>query len=581
MSSTAPRKPPPPPPPPRAASARSAIALLLATAAAAAAAPLPPPANSFVEWTPASPTYDAAAFDLPTPPAPPPAAANQRYLLVTLPIGPSHSFVMRRVGWELAQRGASVMAIAPGLVADLMEKPPPADAAAAKRWTSLRVDGDPAAMAGLIQRLHTEKWRENHIFLAFGPMYEAMGQDCDALLGNKTAMAAIKNFAPTFIVGDIMYPCVAVLSEKLGLPRAEVGVGSLISFILAGWPLSGAPRGAPTANVPIVPPFTSVHHVLRNAIGMVVEWAIDLITVRPVVRALHARHNVDPSTPAARARNTLAIVNADPAWEHPRALPAGVVLAGSITAGPASAPLPKDVAAWMAAASSRGDRVIYAALGSIFTLPPGDAAELLAGLLSLPRVAVLAKFTPAELSDDAVAALPAASAKILRWAPQNDILASGDVDLFISHGGAGGVGEAVYHGVPLVVAPQGAEQLDNAVKTAAAGFAIPILHKKPRPDAVLDATQRALASLDVLTARARAAQARARVARPPGAVVAAAAIERAALLGLGARIPLTEEVGGWQGGGFVVGLAAVAVALAAVRRWGGRAAPPSRRRKTD
>ena len=294
--------------------------------------------------------------------------------------------------------------------------------------------------------------------------------------------------------------------------------------------------------------------------------------MRPAVRALHARHGVDLSTRAAVGRNTLLVINSDAAWEPPRRLPAGVVLAGSITATPASAPLPADVQAWMVEAAARGDKVVYVSLGSIFTLPPGHAAELVTGLASLPGVAVLAKSTAAELSDADVAALPP-NVKILRCAPQNDILASASprVSLFVSHGGANGIGEALYHGVPLVVAPQGAEQLENAVKVAAAGFGLSLLRRKPPPASVVDATARALTSLDALTARARAAQARVRIARPPGALVVAAAIERTALLGEGARVPLPQEVGGLSAGGagaaVAVGVAAT-LAARALRRVG-------------
>ena len=123
MASTyagAPHKVPPhtPPPLPR-GPVRSAafVAILAASQAAAAATPLPPPSNSFTDWRFWS-TYDASRFDAPAPPAHPPAAAEQRYLLLPLPFGPSHAFVLRRVGIELARRGATVLAVAPAAVAE-------------------------------------------------------------------------------------------------------------------------------------------------------------------------------------------------------------------------------------------------------------------------------------------------------------------------------------------------------------------------------------------------------------------------------------------------------------------------------
>jgi len=62
-----------------------------------------------------------------------------------------------------------------------------------------------------------------YMMLIFGPLFKALGKECDALLGNRTAMAEIRAYAPTFIVGDVMDPCAGVVSEVLGVPRVEIG----------------------------------------------------------------------------------------------------------------------------------------------------------------------------------------------------------------------------------------------------------------------------------------------------------------------------------------------------------------------
>ena len=555
--------------------AAAVCAAALATAVAAALLSPPtsasPPSTMFVEWAPAA-RHDGAALDGDVP-APPPAAAAQRYLLLVGPIGPSHSYVLRRVGLELAGRGARVLAVAPAHV----EVAPPADDATAARWEAVTYDGGDA-MARLSADLGRATWREAHLSLVMGPLTRAAGEVCDALVADAGTARAVATFAPTFIVSDLVDPCGGVMSERLGLPRAEVSVGSLVHGLLTSparavprrdWPLAAAPASTPGTGVPLVPPLTSPVAALRNAAAYGVEAVLDIVAVRPHLAALHARHGIDTSTPAARARNALVVVNSDPAWEHARALPPGMVLAGSILAGPGQL-LPADLAAWLAAATARGDRVVYYSMGTVFSQTPGAAAAIVAGLAAAgPRVAVLARATQRELDARAAAALPP-SARVVRWAPQNDLLASGDVSLFVTHGGASSIGEAVFHGVPLVVAPQGAEQLDNAVKVAAAGFGVPVLASKPPPAAILAAAARALSELPVLAARARAAQARARVGRPPGAVVAAAAIERAALLGLGARTPLPQELSGtaWWKGGVAAAAAGVAglAALGTLRR---------------
>ena len=50
----------------------------------------------------------------------------------------------------------------------------------------------------------------------------------------------------------------------------------------------------------------------------------------------------------------------------------------------------------------------------------------------------------------------------MRWLPQNDILGHRKTKLFITHAGAGGVAESVYHGVPMICSPLSHEQFGNA-----------------------------------------------------------------------------------------------------------------------
>lgn len=58
------------------------------------------------------------------------------------------------------------------------------------------------------------------------------------------------------------------------------------------------------------------------------------------------------------------------------------------------------------------------------------------------------------------------------WLPQDDILAHPSMRLFISHCGAGGVGEAKYHGVPILGMPFFADQPANLKAIVAEGWAL-------------------------------------------------------------------------------------------------------------
>uniref|UniRef100_M4AHK6 UDP-glucuronosyltransferase n=1 Tax=Xiphophorus maculatus TaxID=8083 RepID=M4AHK6_XIPMA len=62
--------------------------------------------------------------------------------------------------------------------------------------------------------------------------------------------------------------------------------------------------------------------------------------------------------------------------------------------------------------------------------------------------------------------------KLYDWMPQNDLLGHPKTRAFITHGGANGVFEAIYHGVPMVGIPMFADQPDNMVHMEAKGAAV-------------------------------------------------------------------------------------------------------------
>lgn len=57
--------------------------------------------------------------------------------------------------------------------------------------------------------------------------------------------------------------------------------------------------------------------------------------------------------------------------------------------------------------------------------------------------------------------------KLVKWAPQNDILGHSAVEAFVTHAGSNSLYEAAYHGKPVVSVPIMNEQPANAVKVGA------------------------------------------------------------------------------------------------------------------
>lgn len=96
-----------------------------------------------------------------------------------------------------------------------------------------------------------------------------------------------------------------------------------------------------------------------------------------------------------------------------------------------------------------------------------DKFEMFLNVLGKLKQRVILKF---ELDE-----FPAAKTEnilMVKWLPQNDLLAQKNIRLFVSHCGLGAIGEAKFHGVPILAIPIYGDQLANARATVADGWAI-------------------------------------------------------------------------------------------------------------
>ncbi|GAB6018683.1 hypothetical protein CHUAL_000359 [Chamberlinius hualienensis] len=129
-----------------------------------------------------------------------------------------------------------------------------------------------------------------------------------------------------------------------------------------------------------------------------------------------------------------------------------------------SKPLPKELEEYMQNAKEEG--VIYFSLGS-FTkgeqMPEEMKSKLIEAFSRVPQQ-ILWKYEVdiPNLSNNV---------KLIKWAPQQDLLAHPQLRLFISHGGGLSTSEAAYHGCPILGFPLAAEQVGNIDQAKKLGFA--------------------------------------------------------------------------------------------------------------
>ncbi|CAF92264.1 unnamed protein product, partial [Tetraodon nigroviridis] len=61
--------------------------------------------------------------------------------------------------------------------------------------------------------------------------------------------------------------------------------------------------------------------------------------------------------------------------------------------------------------------------------------------------------------------------KLMKWLPQNDLLAHPKAKVFVTHGGAHGIYESICNGVPMLMFPLFGDQSDNVQRMVHRGVA--------------------------------------------------------------------------------------------------------------
>ncbi|XP_069562630.1 UDP-glucuronosyltransferase 2C1-like [Brachyistius frenatus] len=150
-------------------------------------------------------------------------------------------------------------------------------------------------------------------------------------------------------------------------------------------------------------------------------------------------------------------------FDFPRPFLPNFKFVGGIHCRPAK-PLPMDMEELVQSSGDAG--VVVFTLGSFIKNITTEKGNMIASALAQIPQKVLWRYSgekPQTLGPNT---------QIFDWIPQNDLLGHPKTRAFITHGGANGIYEAIYHGVPMVGIPMFADQPDNMVHMKAKGAAV-------------------------------------------------------------------------------------------------------------
>uniref|UniRef100_A0A2K5CWY5 UDP-glucuronosyltransferase n=1 Tax=Aotus nancymaae TaxID=37293 RepID=A0A2K5CWY5_AOTNA len=129
-------------------------------------------------------------------------------------------------------------------------------------------------------------------------------------------------------------------------------------------------------------------------------------------------------------------------------------------------PLSKEMEEFVQSSGENG--VVVFSLGSMVSNMTEERANVIASALAKIPQKVLWRFDGNK--PDALGP----NTRLYKWIPQNDLLGHPKTRAFITHGGANGIYEAIYHGIPMVGIPLFADQPDNIAHMKARGAAVTV-----------------------------------------------------------------------------------------------------------
>ncbi|XP_061773642.1 UDP-glucuronosyltransferase 2C1-like [Nerophis ophidion] len=149
--------------------------------------------------------------------------------------------------------------------------------------------------------------------------------------------------------------------------------------------------------------------------------------------------------------------------EFPRPTMPNLIYIGGFQCKPPKQ-LPADLEEFVQSSGDQG--IVIMTLGTLVgILPQVLVEEIAATFAQLPQKVIWRYLgqKPSNLGNNTL---------LVNWLPQNDLLGHPKTRVFVTHGGANGVQEAIYHGVPIVGLPLFFDQPENLNRLRAKGGAV-------------------------------------------------------------------------------------------------------------
>ncbi|KAM6396575.1 UDP-glucuronosyltransferase 1A1-like isoform 2-T2 [Pluvialis apricaria] len=386
--------------------------------------------------------------------------------LLVVPVDGSHWLSMREVLDGLRQKGHEIVVVAPEI--SLHIKP-------TKNFV-MKMYPVPFTQ----EELDRAFWRTSHDVFEEGFFLERLVityervkntsamflSACTHLLHNKELVRYLEESKFDAVFTDPILPCGQILAEHLSVPSVF-----FLQQIPCGLEFEATQCPNPPSYVPRV--FTDLtdrmnfFQRVKNLIFDIPNYFLCDFVFQPYAKLASEFLQRDVTVPDLLRQASVWLMKLDFVLHYPRPLMPNMVMVSGVNC--AHKKLTQEFEAIVNASGEHG--IVVFSLGSMVSeIPMKKATEIADALGTVPQT-VLWRYT-----GEAPPNLPK-NVKLVKWLPQNDLLAHPKTRAFITHGGSHGVYEGICNAVPMVLMPLFGDQMDNAkrVETRGAGLTLNIL----------------------------------------------------------------------------------------------------------
>ncbi|NXA93716.1 UD11 glucuronosyltransferase, partial [Melanocharis versteri] len=387
--------------------------------------------------------------------------------LLVVPVDGSHWLSMREVLDVLGQRGHEVVVVAPEVTLHIK----PSKNFVMKMYP---VPFTQEEMHELFQAFIKDVFEEGSFLERVIRLYQRAKKNsavfltmCAHLLHNKELIRYLEESKFDAVLTDPFHPCGQIVAEHLSLPSVyflqQMPCGLEYPATQCPNPPSYVPRTFSSASDRMAFP----ERVKNFLIGLSEPLLCHLFYLNyESLASEFLRRDVTMQELFSRA--SVWLMRYDFVFEYPRPVMPNMVYVGGINCQQKK-PLSKEFEAIVNASGEHG--IVVFSLGSMVSeIPMKKATEIVEALGTIPQT-VLWRYTgkvPPNLPKNV---------KLVKWLPQNDLLAHPKTRAFITHGGSHGIYEGICNAVPMVLMPLFGDQMDNAkrVESRGAGLTLNIL----------------------------------------------------------------------------------------------------------